>query len=108
MEPLPSVVPGFDGVMGAGVGIDLWEDWEQKKGTEWQREKARGQRVKPMFLPSFCSPSYCVNACGDEGMFSARSGLWLMRGSHLSVNGSFWEKKSPISIDVSVATFPWP
>lgn len=55
MEPLPSVVQGFDGVVTGGV--DPRASPEQKEGLN-----RRERRLTNVF-PVSCSPSYSVKSC---------------------------------------------
>lgn len=72
-----------------------------EEGTEWERKTARARLVKQMFLPSFCSPSYSVRSCwmcAAVRRCLIGSGLAVMRGSHLVVNGRVRGKRSHISV----------
>lgn len=76
MELLPSVVQGFDCVLGRG---DLRAGLQQKRGMNARERQPQEWLIKQMFLPTFLFPflfqEELLNVSGTEGTFDRGFGL---------------------------------
>lgn len=98
MERLLSAVRGFHGVSG---GVDPRAGPEQRRGLNGRERQPGDGSLNKCFSPLFVPPLILWRAAECEQqceMFDGGSGLVVMRGSHLAVNGRFGGKRSPNSV----------